>query len=241
MREHQRHDAVRLQHPPTLREDGRHALLVVPSGEGAGTLPASESRRVGDGLVLLVRELAAEQFGEDVASGALEPDVEEVRKLRVHHVVVVGRVHDHRVDAGVGDVIEAVGGFAGDGDRRWFWRLLGGLVDEVVVVALRAQEFDEFLDALGSLREGPVVAETSDQWCHLRMRPAKSEIVPVERVGHYFARWHPDRHSRVVVEQLVQGQRQVAIGRLPRFRELASRPIRFKHLPKHFHADAVAE
>ena len=52
--EHQRHDAVGLQHPAAFGEDRRHPLLVVPSGERPCALLAPEPCRVGDGLVVLV-------------------------------------------------------------------------------------------------------------------------------------------------------------------------------------------
>ncbi len=55
--EHQRHDAVRLQHAAALGEDGGHALLVVAVGERLGALLAPELGGVGDRLVLLVRQL----------------------------------------------------------------------------------------------------------------------------------------------------------------------------------------
>ena len=108
MREHQRHDRVRFHDATTLREYPRHAPLVVVRRERPRALLALELRGVGDRLVLLVREAAREQLRVDVARGALEPDVEEVAQLRVHDVVVVGRVHDDDIDAGVSHVDERV-------------------------------------------------------------------------------------------------------------------------------------
>ena len=72
----------------------------------------------GNCFVLLVGQVPAEQLGEDMAGGALEPDVKEVRQLGVHDVVVIGRVHDHHVDASVLDVVEAVRRLAGDRNGR---------------------------------------------------------------------------------------------------------------------------
>ena len=77
--EHQGHEPVRLQHPAAFGEDGGHAQLVVLAGQVPGALLVLELGRVGDGLVLLVGEGAAEEFGVQVAGGALEPDIEEVR------------------------------------------------------------------------------------------------------------------------------------------------------------------
>ena len=118
VREHQRHDAVRLQHPAALGEDRRHPCLVVLAGEGACAGLTGELGWVGDRLVLLVCELLPEQLGEQMPGGPLEPDVEEVRQLGVHDVVVVRRVHDHGVDAVVREMVETVRRFAGDRDRR---------------------------------------------------------------------------------------------------------------------------
>ena len=53
-----------------------------------------------------------------MAGGALEPDIEEVRQLGVHDIVVIGWVHHHCVDASVLDMVEAVTRLASDGDRR---------------------------------------------------------------------------------------------------------------------------
>ena len=52
-----------LQHAAALGEDAGHALLVVARGQRLRALLAVELRRVGDRLVVLVRELAAEQLG----------------------------------------------------------------------------------------------------------------------------------------------------------------------------------
>ena len=150
VREHQRQDAVRLQHPPALGEDRRHPLLVVAPGQrpqpgaadrgpgvssapfrrrtaagrgrralsGPGRRRRPDPGRIGHRLGVLVGQPAPEQLREDAPGGPLEPDVEEVGQLRVHDVVVIGRVHDDRVDAAGGEVVEAVAGLAGDGDRR---------------------------------------------------------------------------------------------------------------------------
>ena len=58
-----------------------------------------EAAWAGDGLVHLVGEVRGHQeVAEDVAGGALEPNVEEVGELGVVDVVVVGRVKDDGID-----------------------------------------------------------------------------------------------------------------------------------------------
>ena len=187
---HQGHDAVRLERPAALREDGRHPLLIVLPGKRPRALLAPESRRIGDRLVVLVGEVAAEQLGKDMAGGALEPDVEEVRQLRIHDVVVVGRVHDHRVDAAVLDVVEAVPWLAGDGDG---WRdvlHVVGTLEQVVRAGVRSQtnQRDQLVDALGGLLDGPVVLDAIDKWRHLCIGPDEREVVAVENVSDASAR-----------------------------------------------------
>ena len=120
--EHQGHDAVRLQHPAALGEDGRHALLVVPTRQCPGALLSLEPGGIGDGFIVLVGQAVAEQVGEDVTGGAFEPDVEEVRQLGIHDVVIIRRVDDHRVDAAILNMIEVVSRFAGNVDWRGFVR-----------------------------------------------------------------------------------------------------------------------
>ena len=134
MGEHEGHHPVRLEDPLTLREDGSHALLIVATRTRLGALLTLESSHIGDRLVVLIGQVAAEEFREDVASCPLEPDVEEVRQFRVHDVVVVRGIHDDRVDAGVLDVIEAVAGLAGDRDGRR--GSVGLIAEEFAVVAV---------------------------------------------------------------------------------------------------------
>ena len=91
VREHEGHDSVRLERPAALGEDRCHSLLVVAMREGARTALAGEPSRIGDSLILLVGQPATEQLREQVTGSALEPDVEEIGQLGVHHVVVVRR------------------------------------------------------------------------------------------------------------------------------------------------------
>ena len=156
VREHQRHYAVGLQNPPALGEDGRHALLVVAPGQRSGARLARKAGRIGDRLVFLVGQLPAEQLRKDVAGSALEPDVEEVRQLGVHHVVVVRRIHDDGIDARVIDVVEAVARLAGDGDGRSRGRRRRsrfGHIEQIAGIAGGggADQAHQFVDTLGGL------------------------------------------------------------------------------------------
>ena len=78
MREHNGHDAVRLQYPVTLGEDQAHSFLVILEGEGGGTTLTGEFRRTSDCFILLVGQLPSEQSGKYAPGRPLEPDVEEV-------------------------------------------------------------------------------------------------------------------------------------------------------------------
>ena len=73
------------------------------------------------------------------------------------------------------------------------------------------------------------------------MRPAKSEIMSIERVRHHFTGWHPHRHARVVVQQLVQRERQIPIGRPSNVGELAVRTVGVEQLAENLDAGAVAQ
>ena len=99
VREHDGHDAVRLQDAALFLENGRHATLIVAAGEvlSAALLPG-ELSRIGDCFTIFVGQVADEQLRIEQPRRALEPDVEEVRQLRIHDVVVVGRVHHDAVD-----------------------------------------------------------------------------------------------------------------------------------------------
>ena len=104
--EHERHDAVRLQHAAALGEDGGHALLIITPGQRLGAFLVRELGRIGDRFVFLVRERTAKQFRQHLPGGAFEPDVKEIRQLRIHHVVVVRWVHHDAIHAAVGNVVE---------------------------------------------------------------------------------------------------------------------------------------
>ena len=91
-----------------------------------------------------------------MAGRALEPDVEEVRQLSVHHVVVVRRVHDDHVDRAVVDVIQVVARHAGDGDGGGTRIRAGVSISGVEKTAraggaLRPDQRYELADALGGL------------------------------------------------------------------------------------------
>ena len=92
--EHHGEAAVVTQDAVHLAERRGHLALVVGLRQIAFlAAQAGEARRVSDRLVVLVGQFVAEEVGEEVADAALEPDVEEVGKLGVLDVVVVGWVH----------------------------------------------------------------------------------------------------------------------------------------------------
>ena len=107
MCEHHGEHTVVPQHPVCLSEDGRHLVLVV--GVCEFLAPPSirgESFEVRDRLVVLVCQFGLEQIWPEMPEGPLLPDVEEVCKFGVHHVVVVRRIdHDRTNGTGV-DVFE---------------------------------------------------------------------------------------------------------------------------------------
>ena len=100
---------------------------------------------------------------------------------------------------------------------------------------------DELLNALPGLLDGPIVADTGDQCGHFGVRPAECEVMAIERVGYHLPCRHPYGHARVVVQQLVERERQVSVRRSPDVVQTASRGVRVQHLPEHLHARAVAQ
>ena len=68
---------IRVITPSDLRtrrhsaKDGCHPFLVVPSRERAGAFFPPKLGRICDGFVVLVRQVSAEELGEDVSGGAL--------------------------------------------------------------------------------------------------------------------------------------------------------------------------
>ncbi|MDW8145407.1 MAG: hypothetical protein RMJ48_03760 [Roseiflexaceae bacterium] len=101
-----------LEHARNLAEGQRQLRLE----EARASLPAALLLRVRHNLAGLRRERGSEEVGVEVAHGALQPDVEEVGEVGVRHIVVVGRVGQHRVEEGV-RVRQARGG--GMGDHGW--------------------------------------------------------------------------------------------------------------------------
>ena len=176
--------------------------------------------------------------------GPLEPDVEEVGQLRVHDVVVVRRVHDDDVDGTVLDVIEVVARLAGYGDgRRIRGRspLDGSEKTAGCVGALRVDQGDEFTDALGGLLYRPVIPNAGGQGSHLRVRPHECEVVTVEDGAHAPGRVVPAPGAIVVVQQGVQRQRKISVGRPMKLVQAARRYVGIQHFAEDFGADAVAE
>ena len=68
--------------------------------------------------MILIGKLAPEEAWFYVTCSSFQPDVEEVREFRIHHVVIVRRVHHHKVDTVVRNMVEMVSRFTGDGHRR---------------------------------------------------------------------------------------------------------------------------
>src|SRR5689334_100084 len=104
MREHDRQDAIITENAAALIEYRGHLRLVIRVGQLIAT--ASGIRKSGGiryCLVLLVREGGSEERWKHLANRVFLPCVEVVRELRVHHVVVVRRIHDYRLDRAGGD------------------------------------------------------------------------------------------------------------------------------------------
>ena len=81
-----------------LAEGRGHFVLVILLGQVFFLAPhAFKTSGVGHGFVIFVGQFVGEEFGEEVADAALEPDVEEVGQFGVLHVVVVGRVYGNVV------------------------------------------------------------------------------------------------------------------------------------------------
>ena len=99
VRKHHRHDTIRLQDAPAFLENRSHALLIIGAGFGLSALFALESRCVGGGFTILIRKPRGKHLGIQQTCRSLQPDVEEVGKLSVHDVVIVGRVDDNAIDA----------------------------------------------------------------------------------------------------------------------------------------------
>ena len=101
MIEHHRHNAVGLDDPTALGENCGHLALIVGERQGFGRIPLAcasfEPGRAGDGFPAFVGQVDGEVIGENVAGGALEPNIEEVGQLRVVDVGFVGRVEDDAV------------------------------------------------------------------------------------------------------------------------------------------------
>ena len=63
----------------------------------------------------------------------------------------------------------------------------------------------------------------------------------VERARHHLAAGMPAGHPGVVVAQLVQGERQIPVGRPPHLVQLPRFAVRVEHLAEHLHARPVAQ
>src|SRR5712691_2097671 len=92
----------------------------------------------------------------------------------------------------------------------------------ILANGIGACEFDQLANALCCLFDGPVISKTGDQGRHLTVRPAECKIVSVECVGDHFTCWHPNRHSRIVVQNLIQAYGEVSERRLGDLAERAA-------------------
>jgi hypothetical protein len=111
-------DAVGLEDPMDLAEGlGEHLLKAAP-----GLLHPACLARISHHLLGLGSEGGREQLRMEVADGALEPDVEEVREVAVGHVVVVGGVGDDGVEVVVG-----IGELGGGALATWGKSSTGGM------------------------------------------------------------------------------------------------------------------
>jgi len=59
------------------------------------------SPRVHDRFLLLRRELRTKVFRIKKSDATFEPDIEEVRQIRVGYIVIVGRIADHSIETSV--------------------------------------------------------------------------------------------------------------------------------------------
>ena len=89
--EHHGENTVVAQHPVGFGEDVRHLGLVVSPSKSFGVLPVELNKpgRVGHCLRCLVCELRIEELRVEMTGCTLQPDIEEVRQLRVLHIVIV--------------------------------------------------------------------------------------------------------------------------------------------------------
>jgi len=142
-------------------------------------------------------------------------------------------------------MIEAIAGFAGEGDGGRDERRRAVKVELALRICRGAGigtgERDQLTDTFCSLLDGPVVAKADDQRSHFGMRPAEGKIVAIEGVCHHLASRHPYRHPRVVVEHLVEGQREISKRGSSDFVPPASRLFFFDQFAEHLDGGAVAQ
>ena len=157
-------------------ENGGHSFLIVKVSQCLGLFLSPELGRVGDCLVILVCNWECEEFRVDIACRALEPDIEKVRELRVHDIVIVGRIHDYGVDALSVDVVKMVRWCAGEGDLALFPAVDEGeqgkadwsffLLFECFDVDVRVEQGGQFGKTFFSLFKSPVVTKACNQGRH---------------------------------------------------------------------------
>src|SRR5262249_541229 len=83
---------VRLAYAIGLRKVSRHHVFVEGSCSGLVSVMATDGHH---GFTPLGCQIAPEVIRVGLAQAALEPNVEEIREIRVRNVVVVGRISDY--------------------------------------------------------------------------------------------------------------------------------------------------
>ncbi|RLE69063.1 MAG: hypothetical protein DRJ45_07105 [Thermoprotei archaeon] len=99
--EHDYGDPVGFEHSVNLAEGLGEEALEVFAGDLLALFSAAPAGGVVDDLLVLGGEFGFERLGVEIAHGALEPDVEEVREICVGHVVVIGRIDDDGIEGGI--------------------------------------------------------------------------------------------------------------------------------------------
>ncbi len=78
MGEHQSHDPTGLENTTTFLKNPSHPLLIVSTRKCFCTFLPGKLGRVRNSFVVLVRQLAREEFGYDVSGCTFQPNIEKV-------------------------------------------------------------------------------------------------------------------------------------------------------------------
>ena len=199
------HAAIR-EHAVHLAERPRHLALVI--GLGQVLLLAAhigEPGDIGHGLVVFVREFIGEELGVDVAQAAFHPHVEEIRALRVHHVVVIRRVCIDMLDAAVRAMFKIRRAPPPDLDRHVL-RLTGE------PAAVPARQLRNPGIGIHHLVQHP--GDQIPRRIKLGVAPLKTEIVAIERSRYNASSRVPTHHARVIIRCLIKRNTQIRRDRL---------------------------